>query len=66
MDPKPTIQTSAKAAVPSGNSQGNAAPLSTDELRKLDAYWRASNYLLASGKNYLPSPTPFLRELPLA
>jgi len=60
MDAKPTIQTSAKAAVSSGNSQGNAAPLSTDELRKLDAYWRASNYL-SVGQIYLLA-NPLLRE----
>ena len=45
MDATPMTQAPRKAAMPSGNSQGEEAPLSSDELRKLDAYWRALNYL---------------------
>ena len=38
----------------------NATPLSTDELRKMDAYWRACNYLCV-GMLYLRE-NPLLRE----
>ena len=37
-----------------------AGPLSGEELRKLDAYWRASNYL-SVGQIYLLD-NPLLRE----
>src|SRR4051812_9512320 len=40
--------------------ESTAAPLSTDELAKTHAYWRASNYL-AAGMIYLRE-TPLLRE----
>ena len=53
-----TLKTQAphKATTPSGDSQGEEAPLSPDELRKLDAYWRASNYLV--GRADLPARQP--------
>ena len=38
----------------------NANTLSPDQLRKLDAYWRAANYLSA-GQMYLRD-NPLLRE----
>ena len=38
----------------------NSAPLSSEELRKIDAYWRACNYL-AAGMIYLRD-NPLLRE----
>jgi len=41
-----------------GSSRGN--PLSADELRRLDAYWRAANYL-SVGQIYLLA-NPLLRE----
>ncbi len=44
----------------SGDSQGKQAPMAADELRKLDAYWRASNYL-SVGQIYLLD-NPLLRE----
>jgi phosphoketolase len=42
-----TLKTQARdqATARSGDSQAKPAPLTIDELRKLDAYWRASNYL---------------------
>ena len=60
MDATPKIQSRHEAAKSSGDSQGEQAPLSTDELRKLDAYWRASNYL-SVGQIYLLD-NPLLRE----
>jgi xylulose-5-phosphate/fructose-6-phosphate phosphoketolase len=60
------IQTRGHGAVrPSGRDlgQGRAAVLSSDELRKLDAYWRASNYL-SVGQIYLYD-NPLLKK-PLA
>ena len=38
----------------------SAQPLSADELRRLDAYWRAANYL-SVGQVYLLD-NPLLRE----
>jgi xylulose-5-phosphate/fructose-6-phosphate phosphoketolase len=52
MDPTPKTQALRTATTPTGDSQGEEAPLSPDELRKLDAYWRASNYL-SVGQIYL-------------
>ena len=62
MDVDATLTTQAppKATTPSGDSQGEEAPLSPDELRKLDAYWRASNYL-SVGQIYLLD-NPLLKE----
>ena len=57
-----TLKTQAPPAATklSGDSQGEEAPLSPDELRKLDAYWRAANYL-AVGQIYLLD-NPLLKE----
>src|SRR5207342_3353660 len=38
----------------------SGSPLSADELRKIDAFWRASNYL-ALGMTYLKA-NPLLKE----
>ncbi len=68
-----TPTTSAPKA-PSGDGQAAASisafgkarstvtgsPLSADELRKIDAFWRASNYL-ALGMTYLKA-NPLLKE----
>src|SRR4051812_36714788 len=43
-----------------GTGQDQSGPLSADELRKMDAYWRACNYL-AAGMIYLRD-NPLLRE----
>src|SRR6059058_733749 len=43
-----------------GSKPAAAGPLSADELRKMDAYWRASNYL-SVGQIYLLD-NPLLRE----
>src|SRR5256885_5612537 len=51
---------SAEARRKMGDGYKTAAPLSADELRKLDAYWRASNYL-SVGQIYLLD-NPLLRE----
>ena len=60
MDATLTMQAAPKAPTPSGDGQINEAPLSADELRKLDAYWRAANYL-SVGQIYLLD-NPLLRE----
>jgi xylulose-5-phosphate/fructose-6-phosphate phosphoketolase len=52
MDATLTKQATPKAAAPSGDGRINEAPLSADELRKLDAYWRAASYL-SVGQIYL-------------
>jgi xylulose-5-phosphate/fructose-6-phosphate phosphoketolase len=41
-------------------SKAAAGPLSAEELRKMDAYWRASNYL-SVGQIYLLD-NPLLKE----
>src|SRR5439155_7256547 len=43
-----------------GSKAAAAGPLSADELRKMDAYWRASNYL-SVGQIYLLD-NPLLKE----
>src|SRR5262249_60311566 len=55
-----TLQTQAPhgATTASSDSQGKAAPLSPDELRKLDAYWRAANYLSVGQIYLLNNPLP--------
>src|SRR3954465_8665094 len=63
MDATLTTQADHKARRPSGDSRGAQAPLSSEELRELDAYWRASNSL-SVGQIYLLD-NPLLRE-PLA
>ena len=60
MDATLKTQAPARATTPSGDSRGEEAPLSPDELRKLDAYWRAANYL-AVGQIYLLD-NPLLKE----
>ena len=52
MDPTLTTEAPKKGTTPSCDSQVQEAPLSADELRKMDAYWRASNYL-SVGQIYL-------------
>ena len=60
MDATLKTQAPAKTTTPSGDSGGQAAPLSADDLRKLDAYWRASNYL-SVGQIYLLD-NPLLKQ----
>ena len=45
---------------PAGRESATVSPLSADELRALDAYWRASNYL-SVGQIYLLD-NPLLKE----
>src|SRR3954463_10416365 len=48
-----------------GDVKASAAPLSAEELRKLDAYWRASHYLSVGQIYLLDNPllkNPLLRE----
>jgi hypothetical protein len=52
-----TAELKRKPAVGSGDTKG---PLAAEELRKMHAYWRASNYL-AVGQIYLLD-NPFLNE----
>src|SRR5947208_9246073 len=53
--------TAVKRAKSEGTAAGSAVgPLTADELRKMDAYWRASNYL-SVGQIYL-FDNPLLRE----
>ena len=52
--------TDVKRKTGDGYQAGEAGPLSPDELRKMDAYWRASNYL-SIGQIYLLD-NPLLRE----
>jgi xylulose-5-phosphate/fructose-6-phosphate phosphoketolase len=55
---KVTAGTAASAGTP--EARLNASPLAADELRKIDAYWRAANYL-AVGQIYLYD-NPLLKE----
>ena len=48
------------AAVDSTQPETSAQPLTSEELRKIDAYWRAANYL-SVGQIYLFA-NPLLRE----
>lgn len=57
--PKPTVEISI-SAFGQARSTVEGAPLSPDEARKLNAFWRASNYL-AIGMIYLQE-NPLLRE----
>ena len=52
--------TDAKPQTPQSASQGTTKPLSSEELQKINAYWRACNYL-AAGMIYLRD-NPLLRE----
>ena len=60
MDATLKTQAPAPATTFLSDSRGAEAPLSPDELRKLDAYWRAANYL-AVGQIYLLD-NPLLKE----
>jgi len=62
---QPTKPAAPASAAPQQNGKPNnsAQPLSKDELRKMNAYWRAANYL-SVGQIYLCG-NPMLRE-PLA
>src|SRR6266581_7524080 len=57
-----TVRTSnvAKAATPTGSPAASTSRLSPEELRKIDSYWRACNYL-AAGMIYLRA-NPLLRD----
>src|SRR6059036_3141565 len=52
--------TDAKRKTTDGSKAAAAGPLSAEELRKMDAYWRASNYL-SVGQIYLLD-NPLLKE----
>ena len=54
------IITDVKRKTPDSSKASAAAPLSAEELRKMDAYWRASNYP-SVGQIYLLD-NPLLRE----
>src|SRR5271155_5749648 len=54
-----TTKTSSQRTVVSV-APGGSSPLSAEELRKMDAYWRASNYL-SVGQIYLLD-NPLLKE----
>ncbi len=54
------VETLSVAASDSSSKQGRFEPLTADETRKMNAYWRACNYLSA-GMLYLCS-NPLLRE----
>ena len=54
------VETLSVAASNSSSKQGHFEPLTADEVRKMNAYWRACNYLSA-GMLYLCS-NPLLRE----
>jgi xylulose-5-phosphate/fructose-6-phosphate phosphoketolase len=56
----PFTTTATDPASPPATRQLNAFPLAPDELRKIDAYWRAANYL-AVGQIYLYG-NPLLKE----
>ena len=52
--------TASISAFGKARSTVGGTPLSADELRKIDAFWRASNYL-ALGMTYLKA-NPLLKE----
>jgi len=54
------VPTDVKPKTPTGGPTSSSNRLSADELRKIDAYWRACNYL-AVGMIYLQD-NPLLRE----
>ena len=54
------VETLPVAASNSSSKQGQFEPLTAEEIRKMNAYWRACNYLSA-GMLYL-CPNPLLRE----
>src|SRR5438477_8669987 len=55
-----TVSTDVKRKTGDGSKPAAAGPLSADELRKMDTYWRASNYL-SVGQIYLLD-NPLLKE----
>src|SRR5512143_3736875 len=55
-----TASTDVKRKAQEGYKTAAASPLSADELRRMDAYWRASNYL-SVGQLYLLD-NPLLKE----
>src|ERR1700736_4001421 len=55
-----TVSTDAKRKTADGQKTAKPVPLFDEELRKMDAYWRASNYL-SVGQIYLMD-NPLLRE----
>lgn len=57
---KPTIDTASISAFGQARSTISGTPLSPEELRRMDAYWSACNYL-AVGMIYLKN-NPLLRE----
>ena len=59
MTSNPKIKTKADDTK-NGAASNQFAPLSSEEVRKIDAYWRACNYL-ATGMIYLRD-NPLLRE----
>ena len=56
----PTVIPQPKQAADAQKSQGSQAPLSSEQLKKMDAYWRAANYL-SVGQIYL-FDNPLLKE----
>src|SRR5881275_2442613 len=60
MDTTLTTHGPERSTTPAGETNGSPGPLSPDEIRKLDAYWRASNYL-SVGQIYLLD-NPLLTE----
>src|SRR6266850_5482186 len=55
-----TTSTEVKRKTADGYKTAGAGPLSAEELKKMDAYWRASNYL-SVGQIYLLD-NPLLKE----
>ena len=55
-----STKTAALQKRPTGKASAAAGPLAADELRSMDAYWRASNYL-SVGQIYLLD-NPLLKE----
>ncbi len=60
MDATLMAQSSPRTNADPGEPQGEEAPLSSDEVRGLDSYWRASNYL-SVGQIFLLN-NPLLKE----
>src|SRR5438477_6367444 len=58
--PMTTATTDVKRKTGDGSKTATAGPLSAEELRKMDAYWRASNFL-SVGQIYLLD-NPLLKE----
>ena len=54
------LQTARKASKPAAPSRNDQGPLDPEQLRKINAYWRAANYL-SVGQIYL-CENPLLRQ----